>query len=140
ISFPIVMGAEIFLFTIHGLYAWFSPFFDADSPYWLLSGVVVLFRFVKIWPWESLVVVASGYAVCVALVKSVFVLRQVVLHENDEGVVTSKTRQRLKSLVFAVAFSWTWLSLRYVIVHFETTRFMNLRIVLTALWDVTVDS
>jgi hypothetical protein len=129
ISFPVVtlvMGIEISLFAIHALYAWFAR---VEISLWPRSLVVLLFGVPQIWPNETVSVLVSGCAVIVALVTSISAIRHGLSHKENAGLAVSKFRQLLKGFVLVIAFAWVWLSLRYVIINFERTRFMNLRIV-----------
>ncbi|MEW6642687.1 MAG: hypothetical protein AB1586_19435 [Pseudomonadota bacterium] len=129
ISLPAVvllMGVEIFLFVAHSLCVWF---FDMSPSQWPDAITVLLLGNLFVWPRETLLVLASGGALCIALVGSGYALRREFSCEHPERNISNKARQMFKGFALAVAFILTWLSLRYVIVHFESSRFMDLRIV-----------
>jgi hypothetical protein len=129
ISFPVVtllMGAEIFLSVVHLLVSWF---FGVAPSQWLDVITILVLGNLLMWTKDTLVVLASGGMVCVALVGSIHVLRRELWGADHEGGVTNRSKPWLMGVALAIAFFWTWLSLRYVIVNNESTRFVHLRIV-----------
>ncbi|WP_159731883.1 hypothetical protein [Methylosinus sp. Ce-a6] len=129
ISFPIVtliVGVELLLFIVRTFRMWFYYVSPSD---WFIFGVGSLVRLSLIWPRETFIALASGCAVCVALVTSFSAVRHELSYEDREDLVANKANDQLKGLTLAIAFIWTWLSLRYVIIHLETARFMTLRII-----------
>ncbi|WP_426425320.1 hypothetical protein [Bradyrhizobium genosp. A] len=128
----LIAGLEGLLFVIVSLYAYFAL---VEPSLWPLALVLLLFRLPLIWPQETVIALVSGCTVCVSGFVSFSALKR-ELSSDREGFVENKRRQRLKGLLLACALVWTWLSLRYVIVHFMSTRYMDLRIVLAASRDV----
>ncbi|WP_159731879.1 hypothetical protein [Methylosinus sp. Ce-a6] len=128
ISFPIVtliVGVELFLSIVRISCAWFNHVSPSD---WFQFTVASLVGVPLIWPHETFVVLLSGCAVCVALVKSFSALRQEFSYGDREDLAATKGSD-FKGVTLVIAFVWTWLSLRYFIIHFETGQFMILRII-----------
>lgn len=128
ISIPVatlIAGLEWLLFGIVSVYAYFAA---VDPAPWPQAVAVLLFRMPLIWPWETASVLVSSCAVCVAGFTSFSALKR-ELSNDGEAHIEKKQRQRLKGLLLTFALVCTWLSLRYVVVHFMSTRYMDLRIV-----------
>jgi hypothetical protein len=72
-------------------------------------------------PWPAIIEVAIlGYGLWAALIYSGLVLGRVFLDEEDWKFPAKETERRLMAIILLTAFVWAWVSIRYVIVYWET--------------------
>ncbi|WP_426425321.1 hypothetical protein [Bradyrhizobium genosp. A] len=85
-----------------------------------LAKLFALSLLVRIFPLESFVfAIVSGVFVA-ALALSSYSLLRTPLREGDLRCPARQTKRRLEAVFLLAAFVWAWVSVRYVIVHWET--------------------
>jgi hypothetical protein len=116
ISLPVatlVVGMEML--------TWIVRFFlsgppDVDSLTLFLGNLYVFLLMLAAFPLLAIL----GYGLFAALVFSGLTLGRVFLDEEDWKCPALETKRRLTAIVLLAAFVWAWVTIRYLIVDWET--------------------